>query len=50
MDTSEVTEQFLAKCPKRLHFSLYKSNYSKTPFPSTLLNVDEVWAQECLKV
>jgi hypothetical protein len=34
----QVTEQYLAKCPKRLQFPLYKSNYSKTPFPSTLLN------------
>jgi hypothetical protein len=38
----QVTEQYLAKCPKRLHFPLYKSNYSKKPFPSTLLNVNLV--------
>jgi hypothetical protein len=38
----QVTEQYLAKWPKRLHCPLYKSNYSKTPFPSTLLNVNLV--------
>jgi hypothetical protein len=38
----QVTEQYLAKCPKWLHFPLYKSNYSKTPFLSTLLIVNLV--------
>jgi hypothetical protein len=39
----QVTEQYLAKCPKRVHFPLYEIKlFSKTPFPSTLLNVNLV--------
>jgi hypothetical protein len=40
----QVTEQNMAKCPKRLHGDgpLYKSNYSKKLFPSALFNVNLV--------
>ncbi len=38
----QVTEQYMVKCPKRLHVPLYKSNYSKKLFPSALFNVNLV--------